>query len=174
MGVCVGVRQRERDKDRRKERQGERERVSTHAFSIEGPYPNICCCCSVTQSCPALSEPMNCSMPGIPVLHHLLELVQTHVHWVNDVIQPSHPLSSPSPLAFSFSQHQGLFLTSQLSATGAQSMGVSVSVLPMNIQVWFPLGLTGLISLLSKGLLRVCAGEHHSSKVSILHHSSIG
>ena len=67
------------------------------------------CCCSVTQSCPTLCNPMDCSMPGFPALHHLAELAQTHVHWVSDAIQPSHPLSSPSPPAFNLSQHQGLF-----------------------------------------------------------------
>ena len=54
-------------------------------------------------------QPMDCSTLGFPVLHHLLELDQTHVHWVGDAIQPSHPLSSPSPPAFNLSQHQGLF-----------------------------------------------------------------
>ena len=67
------------------------------------------CCCSVTQLCPTLCDPMDCSMPGFPVLHYLLELAQTHVHWVDDAIQPSLPLSSPSPPAFSLSQNQGLF-----------------------------------------------------------------
>ena len=64
---------------------------------------------SVAQSCPTLCDPMNCSMPGHPVDHHLLEFTQTHVHCVGDVIQPSHPLWSPSPPALNFSQHQGLF-----------------------------------------------------------------
>ena len=64
---------------------------------------------SVTQSCPTLCDPMDCSMPGLPVHHQLLKLTQTHVHWVGDAIQPSHPLSSPSPPAFNLSQHQGLF-----------------------------------------------------------------
>ena len=68
-----------------------------------------CCCCSVIQSCPILCNPMDCSKPGFPVLHHLPELGQTHVHWVGDVIQPSHPLSSPSPPDLNLSQHQGLF-----------------------------------------------------------------
>ena len=58
---------------------------------------------------PTLFDPMDCSTPGFPVLHYLLELAQTCVHWVNDATQPSHPLSSPSPPAFSLSQHQGLF-----------------------------------------------------------------
>ena len=64
---------------------------------------------SVAQLCPTLCEPMDCSMPGFPVHYQLPELAQTHVHQVNDAIQPSHPLSAPSPPAFSLSQHQGLF-----------------------------------------------------------------
>ena len=64
---------------------------------------------SVTQSCPTLCDPMNRSTPGLPVHHKLPELTQTHAHWVSDAIQPSHPLSSPSPPAPNPSQHQGLF-----------------------------------------------------------------
>ena len=64
---------------------------------------------SVTQSCPTLCDPMNCSTPGLPVHHQLPEFIQTHVHRVSDAIQPSHPLSSPSPPAPNPSQHQGLF-----------------------------------------------------------------
>ena len=64
---------------------------------------------SVTQSCPTLCDPMNCSTPGLPVYHQLPEFTQIHVHWVGDAIQPSHPLPSPSPPAFNLSQHQGLF-----------------------------------------------------------------
>ena len=60
-------------------------------------------------TCLTFCDPMDCSMPGFPVLHHLPELSQTHVYWVNDAIQPSHPLLSPSPPAFNLSQHQGLF-----------------------------------------------------------------
>ena len=63
-------------------------------------------CCAVA---PTLCNPMDCSTPGFPVLHHLPELAQTHVHWVSDVIQPSHPLFSPSPPTFYLSEHQGLF-----------------------------------------------------------------
>ena len=110
-----------------------------------------------------LCDPMDCTTPGLPVHHPLPESTQTHVHWVDDAIQPSHPLSSPSPPAFNVSQHQGLsvsrnhvghywqgsFQMSQLFVSGSQSIGVlaSASVLPMNIQDWFPLGLTGWISL---------------------------
>ena len=65
--------------------------------------------CSVAQSCPTLCGPMNRRMPDLLVLHQLPESTQTHVHQVSDAIQPSHPLSSPSPAAFNLSQHQGLF-----------------------------------------------------------------
>ena len=90
---------------------------------------------SVAQSCPTLCDPMGYSTPGFPVHHQLLELTQTHVHPVSDVIQSSHPLSSPSPPAFNLSQHQGLF-QSQFFASGGESIGVSASasVLPKNIQ----------------------------------------
>ena len=63
----------------------------------------------VAQSCLTLCDPMDCSMPGLPVHHKLPEFTKTHVHQVSDAIQPSHPLSSPSPPAFNLSQHQGLF-----------------------------------------------------------------
>ena len=66
------------------------------------------CCCSVIKSCPALCNPMDCSTPGFPVLHHLPEFAQTHVHWVSDALEASHPLSPPS-YALNLSQHQGLF-----------------------------------------------------------------
>ena len=64
---------------------------------------------SVAQSCPALCDPTDCSTPGFPVHHQIPEFTQTHVHGVSDAIQPSHPLSSPSPPAFNLSQHQGFF-----------------------------------------------------------------
>ena len=115
-----------------------------------------CYCCSVTQLCLTLCEPTDCSMPGFPVHHHLLELAQAHVHWVSDAIQPSCPLllflSCLQPFLAS-----GSFLMNRLLASGGHSIGASASalVLPMNIQDWFPLGSTGLISLQSKGLSRV-------------------
>ena len=112
---------------------------------------------SVAQLCLTLCNPMNCSMPGFSVHHYLPEFAQTHVHWVSDTIQPSHPLLPTSPLAPDFSQHQVFFSVSQLFASLGQIIGASASasVLPMNIQDWLPLGLTGLISLLTKGLSRV-------------------
>ena len=110
---------------------------------------------SVTQSCPILCDPMNRSTPGLPVHHQLPESTQTHVCWVGDAIQPSHPvvpLFCPQPFPAS-----GSFQMSQLFASGSQSVGVSAStsVLPMNTQDWSPLGWTGWISLQSKGLARV-------------------
>ena len=68
-----------------------------------------CSFSSVAQSCPTLCDPMDHSTPGLPVHHQLPEFTQTHVHWVHDAIQPSHPPSSPSPPAFNLSQHQGVF-----------------------------------------------------------------
>ena len=111
---------------------------------------------SVPQSFPTLCEPMDRSMPGLPVHHQLLEFTQTNVHWVGDAIQPSHSLLSPSPPALNLSQHQGLFKC-QLFASGGQRIGVSAStsVLPMNIKDWPPLGWTGWVSLQSRGFSRV-------------------
>ena len=110
-------------------------------------------CCSVTRSCLTLCNPMDHSMKGFPVLHYLLEFAQTRGHWVNDANQPSHPVTLFScPQSFPVS---GSFLMSQLFLSSGWSIGASASVLPMDIQGWFSLGLTGLISLLFKGLSRV-------------------
>ena len=111
---------------------------------------------SVTQSCLTLCKTMNRSMPGLPVYQQLPEFTQIHVHRVGDAIQPSHPLSSPSP-APNLSKHQGLFQWVNSSFPwGGQSIGVSASasVLPMNTQDW-SLRWTGWISLQSKGVSRV-------------------
>ena len=79
-------------------------------FYIKNNFGNVDhCCCSVIQLCLTLCDPMECSTPGFPVLHYLLEFAQTHVHPVGDAILPCHPLLSPSPPAFSLPQHQGLF-----------------------------------------------------------------
>ena len=116
---------------------------------------------------------MDWSMPGFPVLQYLLELAQTHVHWIDDAIQPSCPVSSPSPPAFGLSQHQGFFPMSQLFASGDQNIGASAlaSVLTMNIKGWFPSRLTNFISLQSKGLSRVFSSTT-VQKASILRHSA--
>ena len=111
---------------------------------------------SVSQSCLTLCDPKDCSTPAFPVLHHLPEFAQTHIHWVGDAIQPfilCSPFSS-CPQSFPAS---GSFPMSRLFASCGQSIGASASasVLSMNIQGLFSLGLTDLISLLSKGLSRV-------------------
>ena len=127
---------------------------------------------SVAQSCPTLCDSIDWSKPGLPVHHQLPEFTQTHVHWVGDAIQPSHPLSFPSP-TFSLSQHQSLF-------QWVSSSNQEVKVLEFQLQhqsfqwifkSWFPLGLTGLISLLIQETLKSLR-QHHSSKTSILWHSA--
>ena len=106
--------------------------------------------------CLTLCDPMDCGTSGLHVHHQLPEFAQTHVLWVRDAIQPSHILSPPSP-ALNHSQHPGSFPVSRLFPSGDPSIGVSpsASILPMNIQGGFPLGLTGLISLQFKRLSRV-------------------
>ena len=112
--------------------------------------------CSVAESCLTLCDPMDCSTPGFPILHYLPEFAQTHVHRVVDAIQPSHPVSPLCPAVQCFPA-LGSFPVSQLFASGGQSIGASASawVLPMHIQSWFPLGLTNLISLLSKAIYKI-------------------
>ena len=111
---------------------------------------------------------MDCSMPGFPFLHQLLELTQTHVHWVSDAIQPSHPLSSLLLLPSIFPSIR-VFLMSQLFASGGQSIGVSASasVLPMNIQDDF-LRKRNWFNLLAVQETLKSLLQHHSSKASIL------
>ena len=125
-----------------------------------------CSSCSVSNLCPTLCDPIDCSVLGFSVLHYLPELAQTHVHWVGDAIQSSSsviPFSSPLQ-SFPVSRS---FPISQLFTSGSQSIGssASASVLPMNSQNWFPLGWTGWISLQFKGLSRVFCSttvwKHH-------------
>ena len=123
---------------------------------------------SVAQSCPTLCDPMDCSMPGFPVHHQLLELTQTHAHWVSDAIQPSHPLPSPFPPAFNLSQHQGLF-------QGVSSLHQVAKVLEFQLQHqsfhWI-----FRTDLLYDGLVgSPCSPrrlQDHSSSTVVQHHSS--
>ena len=124
------------------------------------------CCCSITKSCLTLCNSMDYSILGFSV-YYLLEFAQTHVCWVSDAIKPSHPVSPFSSCPQSLPA-SGSFPISQLTASGGQSNAASASILPMNIQGWFPLWLTGLIPFLSKGVSRVF--QRHSSKVSIGKH----
>ena len=137
---------------------------------------------SVALSCMILCDPMDCSTLGLPVHHQFPEFTQTHVHLVGDAIQPSHPLSSPSPPAFILSQHQGLFKGVSSSHQVAKVLKLckaSASALPMNIQARFPLGWTGWISLLFKGLSRVFSNttvqkyQFFSTQLSLLSNSHI-
>ena len=107
-----------------------------------------------------LCYPMDCSMPDSPVLRCLLKSAQARVHWVDDAIQPSHPLPSPSPSAFSLSQHQGLFQWVSFSYQGVKILELLLQHESFQwiFRVDFSLGLTGLICLLSKGLSRVFLG----------------
>ena len=122
--------------------------------SLTGLSPVNCIRRSVAKT---LHDPIDGSMPGLPVPHHLPEFAQVHVHWMRDAIQPSYPLLPPSPTALDLSQQQGFFPMCWLFISGGQNTeaSVSASVLPMSTQGWFPLRLTGLISLLSKGFSRV-------------------
>ena len=131
----------------------------------------LCSFCSVQWlSCPTLCNPMDCSIPGLPVRHQCPEFTQTHVHWVDNAIQPSHPLLPPSPPALNLSQHQSLF-------QWVSSLHQVAKLLELQLQhqsfQWFPL--SGLISFRMdwldifavqrtlKSLL-----QHHSSKASVL------
>ena len=134
--------------------------LSTHLFG------------SVAQPCLTLCDPMDCSTPGFPVHLQLLELAQTHVHQVSDAIQPSHPLSSPSPPVLNLSQHQGLFQKSPLRIRWPKYWSFSFNIIPSKE---YP----GLISfrmdwldlLAVQGTLKSLF-QHHSSKASILRHSA--
>ena len=110
---------------------------------------------SVAQLCPTLCDPMNCSTPGLPVHHLLPEFTQTHVHLVSDAIQPSHPLSSPSPPALSLSQHQGLFQWVSSSHQLAKVWSFSFNISPSNEHPGLISFRMDWLDLLAKGLSRV-------------------
>ena len=113
-------------------------------------------CYLVAKSHPTLCNFINCSTPGFSVLRYFLEFAQTHIHWFSNTIQSTHSVASFCSCPQSFPA-SGSFPMNWLFLSGGQSFGalVSASVLPMSIQGWFPLGWTGWISLLSKGLSRI-------------------
>ena len=123
---------------------------------------------SVTQSCLTLCDPMNCSTLGLPVHHQLLEFTQTHVHRVGDVIQPSHPLSSPSPPAPNPSQHQGFSNESTLHMRWPKYWSFSFSIIaskehpgPISFRMdWLDL-------LAVQGTLKSLL-QHHSSRLEVI------
>ena len=127
---------------------------------------------SVAQSCPTLCNPINRSTPGLPVHHQLLESTQTHVHWVGDAIQPSHPLSSLSPPALNLYQHQGLFKWINSPHQVAKYWSFSFNISPTNEH-------TGLISFRIDWLdplavqgTRKSLLQYHNSKVFHKFHSA--
>ena len=119
---------------------------------------------SVAQSCPTLCDPMDCSTPGLPVHHQLPEFIQTHVHWIGDAIQPSHPLSSPSSPTFNLSQHQSLFKWVSLHIRWPKYWSFSFNISPSNEY-------SGLISfrmdwldlLAAQGTLKSVLQQKHQS-----------
>ena len=126
---------------------------------------------SVTQLCLNLCDPMNCSIPGLPVHHQLLESTQTHVHRVSDATQPSHSLSSPLLLPSIFPR-SGYFQMSQLFASDGQIIGFSFNISPSNEHprlISFRMDWLDLLAV--QGMLKSLL-QHHSSKASILQHSS--
>ena len=119
---------------------------------------------SVAQSCPTLCDPMNRSTPGLPVHHHLPEFTQTHVHRVSDAIQPSHPLSSPSPPAPNPSQHQSLFQWVNSSHEVAKVRSYSFSIIPSKEHpglISFRMDWLDLLAV--QGTLKSLL-QHHNSK----------
>ena len=119
-------------------------------------------CCSVTKLCSTLRDPMDCSTPGFPVLHYLLESAKTHVHCVNDAIQPSYLLLPPSPVFFSLSRNRVFTSDLALPIRWPKYWSFSFSISPSSEYsgLFFSLGLTSLILL--------CKGQQHSSKASVL------
>ena len=127
---------------------------------------------SVAQSCPTLCDPMNRSMPGLPVHHQLPESTQTHVHRVSDAIQPSHLLLSPSPPALNLSQHQDLFHESALHIRWPKYRSFSFNISLSNEHpglISFRMDWLDLLEV--QGTLKSLL-QHHSSKASILRHSA--
>ena len=123
---------------------------------------------SVPQSCPTLCDSMDFSMTGLPVHHQLLEFTQTHVHWVSNAIQPSHPLSSPSPPSLNLSLHQGLFQWVSSSHQVAKYWSFSFHISPSNEHPGLSSFRMDWLDLLAvQGTLKSLL-QHHSSKVSIL------
>ena len=146
----------------------ERKKITTE-IKKEGclQFDRYCCCCySVINPCLTLCNPIDCSMPGLPVPHYLPEFAQVHVHWVSDIIQPSHPLLPSSSFLFNLSQHQGLFQWVSSSHQVAKVLGFSFSISPSNEYsglISFRIDWFDLLTVQGtfKGLL-----QHHNSKAS--------
>ena len=128
---------------------------------------------SVAQFCPTICGSMNHSTPGLPVHHQLPEFTQTHVHWVGDAIQPSHPLLYPSPPALNLSQHQGIFKRVSFSHQVAKYWSFTFYISPSNEHpglISFRMDWLDLLAV--QGTLKSLP-QHQSSKASILQHSAV-
>ena len=126
----------------------------------------ICRCCSVAQSCHTLCNPLDCNMPGFPVLHSLLEFAQTHVHSISDASQPSHPLPSPSSPALYFPQHR--VFSNELALCIRWPNYWSFSISPSNEYsglIYFRIDCFDLLAV--QGTLKSLL-QHHSLKASVL------
>ena len=144
--------------------------ISYNVLSIFFLFLFSCCCCcsSVAQSCLTLCDDMDCSMPGFPVLQDLPELAQTHVHRVSEDIQPSHPLSSPSPPAFNLSSIRVFSNKSALHIRWPKYWSFSFSTSPSNEysgQISFRMDWLDLLAV--QGILKSHL-QHHSSEASII------
>ena len=128
-------------------------------------------CCSITQSCLTLCNPMDCSMIGFPVLHHLLELAQIHVHWVSDAIQLSHPLSSPSPPAFNSPRIRVFSNKSALLIRWPKYWSLSFSISPSNEYSRLISFRIDWLDLAGQGTVKNLF-QHQSEKASILWRSA--
>ena len=129
---------------------------------------SCCCCWSVAKPCWTLWDPMDCNTPGFPVLHYRLEFAQTHVHWVGDTIQPSHPLSPLCPPVFSLSQHQGLFQWASSLHQVTKYWSFSFSINPSNEYLrLISLRIYWMDLLAVQGTLKSFL-QHHNVKASII------
>ena len=138
----------------------------TEVCSMLSPEFRVLSCCSVAKLRLTHCDPMECSAPGFPVLHYLLEFAPNHVNWVGDAIQPSHPLSPPSPPALSLSQHQGLYSESTVSSGGQKYWSFSISISLSNEYsglIFFRMDWFDLLGVQRKSLL-----QRHSSNTLLL------
>ena len=126
---------------------------------------------SVTQSCPTLCDPMDCSMLGLPVHHQLPEFTQTHVHRVSEAIQPYHPMSSPSPLPSVFRSIRVFSKESALCIRWPKYWSFIFSISPSDEHSGLILRMEWFDLLAVQRVLKTLL-QHHSSKASILQHSA--
>ena len=128
----------------------------------------VCCCCLFTKSCLTLCHLMDSRMASFPVLHCFPEFAQSYVHWINDAIQPSHPLSSPSPPAFNFSQYQGLFQWLSSLSQVAKSLELQHQSFQWIFRVDFFFRIDCFDLLAVQGTLKSLLQQHNSTASIVL------